>query len=788
MKVRKILSMIVTSAILVSTMTVPTTNATTSLSVQKADTVFAADTETSPAITTKTTTMATIVGTTPTTTVNPFSVTSTIPIPKYCTLNDDGLMTISGPGPYNYDRDKVEKIVIEEGVTKIIDYAFEKCKNLKEVTISDSVTSIGVGAFSDCNSLVKVTIPDSVTSIGDRAFSNCSSLSSITIPDSVQSLGDDVFAECQFESIQLPGKYISDEESTTIVTTLNNTSNATTTTLTTTMVMPTTHKTYVFDKVLYYPEKTVYNTGEELNIKRLLIRATENPKNNPNNNTSRQYDESYFSISSFNVTDKNEKSVSGSKFNTLPAGDYTVSYDGTVGNYYDFNWCTNVKFSYNVTIIDNTSNITTNPITTSTTTSTTTIIMSTHPYFEFKKVKSYPTKTTYNKGEKLDITGLSISAIEPYKNYPDDYEGYICSDSHFDISKFTVTDKNGNSVSGDKFDSLSAGEYIVSYDGSIGQYYSFMCGSIKFSYNVTINDDVQNSTTTTTTEEPVMWMYGTGVDHFDGIKTLPTKTIYNEGEEFDLSGLVINAYHSVSRHNNKGESEVLRTDYVWEVDNIASEYITISDFTGKTYTVDEFTKLSGDSAYIVKFGKGGYSSIKLSIRGDEYERELYGVSGLTFRVYINQPDKASQFIRIDNAEVESFEYGISNYGFKLKGMDALRIDMDAHMYPGYEIEDIRKGDVVSGALKIDSKSNYVILGDLKIVKYGGETGDANCDNSLSMADAVLIMQALANPNKYGIDGTDGRHMTKRGESIADMNGDGITVLDAQLIQNKLLGL
>ena len=59
MKVRKILSMIVTSAILVSTMTVPTTNATTSLSVQKADTVFAADTETSPAITTtKITTMA----------------------------------------------------------------------------------------------------------------------------------------------------------------------------------------------------------------------------------------------------------------------------------------------------------------------------------------------------------------------------------------------------------------------------------------------------------------------------------------------------------------------------------------------------------------------------------------------------------------------------------------------------------------------------------------------------------------------------------------------------------
>lgn len=296
--------------------------------------------------------------------------------------------------------------------------------------------------------------------------------------------------------------------------------------------------------------------------------------------------------------------------------------------------------------------------------------------------------------------------------------------------------------------------------------------------------------TTTTTEEPERWMYGTGVDHFDSIKTLPTKTIYTEGEELDLSGLVINAYHSVSRHNNKGYGETLRTDYVWEVEKIAPEYITISDFTGKTYTADEFPKLYGGSAYIVKIGgKTGYSSINLNVKGDKYEKELYGLNDFTFRVYINQPDAASKFIRIDNAEVESFEYGITNYGFKLKDMDAFRIDMDAHMHPGYEINfDIRKGDTVSGALRIDTKSNYIILGDLEIVKYGGETGDANCDNTLDMADAVLIMQSLANPNKYGLDGTDERRITKRGVNIADLNGDGITVLDAQLIQNKLLGL
>lgn len=295
--------------------------------------------------------------------------------------------------------------------------------------------------------------------------------------------------------------------------------------------------------------------------------------------------------------------------------------------------------------------------------------------------------------------------------------------------------------------------------------------------------------TTTTTAEPEVWMYGTGVDHFGSIKTLPTKTIYDAGEELDLSGLVINSYHSVARHSNKGNSDYLRTDYEWEVEKIAPEYITISDFTGKTYTADEFPTLPGGSAYTVKLGKAGASAIALSVKGDQYEKELYGVNDFTFRVYINSDKDSSKFIRIDNAEVESFGYGTTSHGFKLKGMDEFSIDMDAHMHAGYAIEDdIRKGDTVSGVLEINPKSNYIYLGDLEIVKYSGETGDANSDGTVDIADAVMIMQALANPNKYGLNGTDARCIKKRGKSLADMNGDGITVLDAQLIQNRLLGL
>ena len=65
-------------------------------------------------------------------------------------------------------------------------------------------------------------------------------------------------------------------------------------------------------------------------------------------------------------------------------------------------------------------------------------------------------------------------------------------------------------------------------------------------------------------------------------------------------------------------------------------------------------------------------------------------------------------------------------------------------------------------------------------------GDSNCDGQVDMSDIVLIMQALASPNKYGVNGTAKNHLTKQGELNADMNGDGLTVGDANEIQGKLL--
>ena len=67
-------------------------------------------------------------------------------------------------------------------------------------------------------------------------------------------------------------------------------------------------------------------------------------------------------------------------------------------------------------------------------------------------------------------------------------------------------------------------------------------------------------------------------------------------------------------------------------------------------------------------------------------------------------------------------------------------------------------------------------------------GDANCDGQVDMSDVVLVMQALANPNRYDVNGTAYVHLTPQGKINADMDGFGMTVNDALTIQRKLLGL
>ena len=118
-------------------------------------------------------------------------------------LSEDGTLTISGTGEMeNYDginnfpewdRDLVQNIVIESGVTSIGDGAFSYSNRLKSIAIPEGVTRIGKNAFWDCENLETVTLPDSLEEIGESAFANCGKLQKIALPKHVKTLGDTVF-------------------------------------------------------------------------------------------------------------------------------------------------------------------------------------------------------------------------------------------------------------------------------------------------------------------------------------------------------------------------------------------------------------------------------------------------------------------------------------------------------------------------------------------------------------------------------------------------------------------
>ena len=133
------------------------------------------------------------------------------------TLSPDGVLTISGTGsmpdysmkyanttdytwistaPCAAHADRIQRLVMEEGVTSASKYAFCGLTALTAVTLPDSLSTIGWGTFEDCSGLTGITIPSGVTAIGTSAFEGCKALTAIDLPDSLTALGASAFKSC----------------------------------------------------------------------------------------------------------------------------------------------------------------------------------------------------------------------------------------------------------------------------------------------------------------------------------------------------------------------------------------------------------------------------------------------------------------------------------------------------------------------------------------------------------------------------------------------------------------
>ena len=115
----------------------------------------------------------------------------------------NSVLTISGFGdmynecPWGLFENKIQSIVLPNGITHIGNNAFSNCTGLSEITIPNTVTSIGNYTFYGCSGFTSITIPNSVTSIGYSAFADCSSLTYVSLSQNVATIEESTFSDCE---------------------------------------------------------------------------------------------------------------------------------------------------------------------------------------------------------------------------------------------------------------------------------------------------------------------------------------------------------------------------------------------------------------------------------------------------------------------------------------------------------------------------------------------------------------------------------------------------------------
>lgn len=128
------------------------------------------------------------------------------------TLSDMGVLNISGSGAmYDYTKDNhspwydsrlmVNEVVVNTGVTRIGNYAFDECKSISSVTLADTVTEIGQYAFTHEPGIVEsvltsIVIPDSVTKIEMYAFNYCDNLTTVEFGSGLTTIDKYAFNWC----------------------------------------------------------------------------------------------------------------------------------------------------------------------------------------------------------------------------------------------------------------------------------------------------------------------------------------------------------------------------------------------------------------------------------------------------------------------------------------------------------------------------------------------------------------------------------------------------------------
>lgn len=103
------------------------------------------------------------------------------------------------------DCTSLKEVVLSKNMTTINRCTFTGCTSLESMTIPDNVTSIGDSAFGNCISLEKLSLSSNLQTMGSNVFHNCENLTEVQIPNRLNEIPYGTFTSCsRIESIGIP--------------------------------------------------------------------------------------------------------------------------------------------------------------------------------------------------------------------------------------------------------------------------------------------------------------------------------------------------------------------------------------------------------------------------------------------------------------------------------------------------------------------------------------------------------------------------------------------------------
>ena len=410
-----------------------------------------------------------------------------------------------------------------------------------------------------------------------------------------------------------------------------------------------------------------------------------------------------------------------------------------------------------------------------------------------------------NPSAKYTAYGLLVGGDDKsgYQDQTDKYqytEGALDYNGCFAIACAGIANLYGGDATAMPALAKKANE--INADFKFGSSSSVVTTETTTTVTTTSADNGKTTTTTATTTKPLVTITMIPNAELVEVISYPSKSAYTVGESLDLSGISVKVRTRTYWQEVEGTKAGIIYGEPKVFDNItlSPEDVNVHGDNGAFWKGENANTLPAGSYMVMPNHDIYIDGFSIPVSFSKYKQPIYvkeatvtttatttapvptttTVTDCDFEMSLDR-----QKISVGDKAVLTFTKGANLIQFGNLSYDDDVISLTKKTDSTYEIVGLKEGSARIVFVAPTGQSKAVSL----TVGAGIVYGDANCDDLVDLSDVVLIMQSLANPNKYGLNGTDKSHITESGLANANVNQQGgVTGEDALYIQKYLLKL